>query len=260
MKILDQVYMVTDAEETVNASFFITERGTVVIDTMRKPADGELLLAHIHTNTAKPVRLVINTHFHADHTFGNTAFSAPILSTDRTRKQMEKRTAPRWGKIASENMPFPLPEITFSGELDLHFREFHAHLQEVGGHAAGLTVIYIPEKKVLFTSDLIFSGRFPFLGDANLPDWIAALKAFENLDIEVVVPGHGEPCGPEVLQEQRIWLEKLFDRVQSLADDDHPHGTILNMIIEEFEVPKFRHEMLETFLRTFTDELRGNAR
>ncbi len=96
LQVLQDVYTVSDARETVNSVFITTEKGTIVVDTMRSPADGELLQAHISAQTAKPVYLTINTHHHPDHTFGNTAFSAPLISTERTRILMQENLPSVW--------------------------------------------------------------------------------------------------------------------------------------------------------------------
>ncbi len=254
MKVLEDIYTVSDAEETVNSVFITSEKGTIVIDTMRAPADGELLQAHISSQTAKPVYLTINSHHHPDHTFGNSAFSAPIVSTETTRDLMEERLPAIWSKVTGDTQKLPLPNITFRGELKIHLRDKTIRMIEVGGHAPGTCVIYIPERKAIFTSDLVFVGRFPFMGDANLTEWIEALRLLESLDIEHVLPGHGKPSGPDAIVSQREWLERFSGRIRELMQDDGDTDSVLDRLVHEFDIPDFRHAMLRDMLPIFASE------
>ncbi|MFO7941114.1 MAG: MBL fold metallo-hydrolase [Bacillota bacterium] len=253
LQVLQDVYTVSDARETVNSVFITTEKGTIVVDTMRGPADGELLQAHISAQTAKPIYLTINSHHHPDHTFGNTAFSAPLISTETTRTLMRDRLSSIWAEVAGESTPLPLPNLTFEGEMSIHLADKTVRLIELGGHAPGTCVVYLPERRVLFTSDLVFVGRFPFMGDADLDAWIAALQYMEGMDVEHVLPGHGKPSGPEAITEQREWLESFTGRARQLMREHGEVEATLDKLIHEFDIPDFRHQMLREILPALVD-------
>lgn len=248
LQVLQDIYIVSDARESVNSVFVTTGKGTVVIDTMRSPADGELLQAHISAQTAKPTYLTINSHHHPDHTFGNTAFSAPVISSSRTRQLMAERLPPIWKEFTGESTVLPLPNLTFDGEMQIHFSDKTLRIIEVGGHAPGMSVVYIPERKALFTSDLIFVGRFPFMGDATMTEWLRALAHLETLDVEHVLPGHGKASGPEVIREQRLWLQSFCDRARDLMTSLEDVDAVLAKMTHEFDIPDFRHDMLREVL------------
>lgn len=248
MRITDGVYMISDAEETVNAVFVTTDRGTVVIDTMRKPSDGELLSDHISAHTAKPVRVVINTHYHGDHTFGNRAFAAPIIATRTTRNLMQSRLSDSWEQITGGRVPLPMPDITFDDDLTLHFATCTVHLYEVNGHAPGTVAVHVPERSMVYTSDLVFAGRFPFMGDADLPEWIEALRRMESLEAEHIIPGHGRPGGPELLTTQREWMERFLDFAVDVIRNEPDTHRATDVVMKEYDAPEYRRDMLHEVL------------
>ncbi len=248
MQVTKDVHMVSDAEETVNAAFISTARGTVVVDTMRTPKDGELLLGHIKTTTAKPVYMVINSHYHADHTFGNSSFEFPTISTETTYELMKKRLENQWSTLTENNAPLPLPDITFENELKLRFEDISMELVEVGGHAPGTTVVHIPEKSVLIVSDLVFSGRFPFMLDGNLGQWIDVLNELAGWEADYVIPGHGKPGGSEILTEQVKFLQDFSAESRKLVNNNDLDDA-LNELQKNFEIPSFRMDMVENLLK-----------
>lgn len=248
MQVTEDVHMISDSQETVNAGFVTTHRGTVVIDTMRQPSDGELLFAHVRARTAKPIRMVINTHFHQDHVFGNAAFSAPIVATDTTRELMKQKLEGAWRSITANRIDLPLPEITFTGCLDLHFDEKTLRLRQLDGHAPGTVVVYVPQRATVYTSDLIFAGRFPFMADANIEEWIEGLCYLQTLDVQHVIPGHGKPGGPELLSRQRRWLEDFLGHARETLTRGLELQEAVDIIAEKYEAPPFRREMLSHVL------------
>jgi len=254
LRITERIHMVTDAEETVNAIFLATEWGTIVVDTMRTPSDGELLKEHVNANTAKPIRLVINTHFHADHTFGNVAFSAPRVATEKTRRLMQQHLQDRWREIADEEMSMPLPDITFGGELDIHTSSQTIQLREVGGHAPGTLTVFIPEDSIICTSDLVFAGRLPFMADADLPQWIELLKDLEQKDIEHVIPGHGRPGSKDLITEQRTWLEEFCREAREVMRAAPDLDAAAEKMARSVDAPADRVDMLRTTLANLADE------
>ncbi len=126
-------------------------------------------------------------------------------------------------------------------------------LIELAGHAPGTCVVYLPERKVLFTSDLVFVGRFPFMGDADIDAWITALRRMEEMDVEYVLPGHGKPSAPEAISEQRKWLEAFANRARELLRETGDVEVALGKLIHDFDVPDFRHQMLRDVLPTLVD-------
>ncbi|MFO8059910.1 MAG: MBL fold metallo-hydrolase [Bacillota bacterium] len=245
MQITKDIHMVSDSQETVNAVFITTSHGTIVVDTMRQPSDGELLFAHVRARTAKPIRMVVNTHFHPDHVFGNAAFSAPIVATETTRALMKRNLEEWWQEMTDNQIHLPLPEVTFTGRMNLHFDEKSVHLHQLDGHAPGTVIVHIPQRATVYTSDLVFAGRLPFMADADLEEWIEGLRYLESLNAEHVIPGHGKPGGPDLVSEQREWLEDFLGFARSTLARGQDLSEAVDITAEKYEMPPRRRDMLQ---------------
>jgi glyoxylase-like metal-dependent hydrolase (beta-lactamase superfamily II) len=192
---------------TSNAGFVVTSAGVVVFDALGTPALGQEMLDAIAKVTDRPVKLVIVSHYHADHIYGLQVFKAAgatiwarreglaYLSADTAQQRLAIRrrelapwvdahtrliAADRWVRFGDErSIPF-----TFGG---LHFELID------GGdsHSAGDLMLYVREPGVLFSGDLFFTGRLPYVVDGNTRDWLGALQRMAQIHPGVVVPGHG---------------------------------------------------------------------
>lgn len=185
--------------DMVNASLVSLAEGNIVIDTsVGLEGAQELLLT---ANKYGETLFVVNTHEHSDHVAGNKLFRCPIICSTPTRAALRAKRI------------VPLPAIAFSEELELYLGE-HILLKHFGGHSLGSAVVCFPERKLLFTGDLIFAGRVPYMGEADFHRWLLALEIMEKWDVDTVVPGHGAPGGKELLARQRQWLEDYIQDVR----------------------------------------------
>jgi cyclase len=216
-----------------NPSFVATEDGVVMIDTPQQPIDAvrwrERMLEH------GPVRLLINTEAHLDHISGNAYYpgvevlaqagvrgryqaSIPTLTSEE-RVETTKRTDPDsvWLLQHPSYPPNP-PTRTFGDELTLHVGGHTFRCIHLPGHTAEQTAVHVPEERVLFTGDNIFCRSKTFIQEADPWDWLAALDWIEGLDVDVIVPGHGEPCDRGYVAEQREILRRWMAVVESFVD------------------------------------------
>lgn len=201
---------------SVNAGFVYGSDGAVVIDTMYSPADGREIESFLRRQTTAPVLAVVNTHHHADHTFGNQVFGAPVVASEDCRRRMVENLATAWSDAELANLRrtlgervnglrITLPSVTFGSGLALHVGaigglggadgRLDVHL--AGGHTPGSSTVFLPHEGVLFSGDLYFVGRYPFMRHAHTPAWVAALEVIKALRPAVLVPGHGPVCDAE---------------------------------------------------------------
>ena len=186
-----------------NAGFVITDDQVVVLDSLGSPALGEAMIRAIRTLTDKPIALVIETHYHADHIYGLQAFkaigaqvwahenSARYLASDVAVKRLAQRREALFPWVNEDTRLVPPDRSLSDGESftrgGLHFRIIDAH----GSHAPDDIMLLVEEDGVLFSGDLFFDGRVPFVGDANTRHWLKALEHMLSSRPRVVVPGHG---------------------------------------------------------------------
>lgn len=203
-----------------NTGFLVGDDGVVVIDTCFTERRSRAFLDAVRTVTDKPMRTLVNTHHHGDHTHGNWLLpDATIIGHDLCRSSViESGHAAKglfpgvdWGDI-----PITPPFVTFDERLHVHVDELRVELLFQGpAHTTNDVVAWIPERGVLFAGDLVFNGGTPFVVMGSVTGSIAAVQRLQALAPDVVVPGHGDVCGAEVIGWQLDYLRF----VEGLARD-----------------------------------------
>jgi len=186
-----------------NAGFVVTPEGVVVVDALGTPALGRELLRSIRAVTDKPVRRVIVTHYHADHFYGLAAFKAAgaeVWAHKAAREYIEsgegaarleqrRRDLSPWVDARAGIVP---PDRWLDGDTSFSFGGLHFDLITMGpAHAPDDLVVVVREDQTLFSGDILFSGRVPFVGNADSRRWLATMDRLLELKPALMVPGHG---------------------------------------------------------------------
>lgn len=222
-KITDGVYVESEIS-VCNSSIVVTPEGVVVIDTPMLPES-----AKMYAGTAAgfgQIKYVINTEPHGDHTTGNCYFGGILISHEGVREtilnnkvaDVKSMLAMRWPDAeVPKDFRFRAPDITYTDKLTFYLGGLTFILNHMPGHTPYQTVVYIPEKRIAFTSDNI-SRAVPFFHQAVPDVWLKTLKEMAKLDVDYVVPGHGEPGGKEVVKEMydavTVWTETVKDAIK----------------------------------------------
>jgi quinoprotein relay system zinc metallohydrolase 1 len=194
---LDEDFTRGNGGNIVNTGFIVTSEGVVVVDTGPSKRYGEEMRALIRATTDQPIRLVLNTHHHPDHCFGNQAFPRESIaalpathdSFIRLASQLETNLYRLLGDWMRGTEALPAhqsiePGVRVLGEHRLHF-------MAAGGHTEGDLLVLDETTGVLFAGDLVFNGRAPTFPDAEPAVWLESLEQLETLQFSVLVPGHG---------------------------------------------------------------------
>jgi cyclase len=191
-----------------NTGFLVGRKGVVSVDSCSTGARTRAYRETIDRVAGVPVRTLVNTHHHGDHTFGNFVFSeATLVGHERTRDEVLANGGPPapgiwtdvdWG-IAEVEPPF----LTFTDELSLYVDDLRCIVRHVGSaaHTTNDSVLWVPERSVLFTGDLVFNGGTPFVLMGSVVGSIAVLEELKAYGAEVVIPGHGDVCGPDAFDD-----------------------------------------------------------
>ncbi|HEY5657512.1 MAG TPA: MBL fold metallo-hydrolase [Myxococcota bacterium] len=195
-----------------NVGVLRTEEGAVVVDTMTFRAQGRRI-REIADDLAGPPQVVINTHYHFDHTHGNPAFASGIkvVATDRTLAYMDAFDASYWEGAASGT----LPNETFADEHVLRVGDKTVRLIRPGrGHTDGDLVALFVEDRVVHMGDLFFNRRYPNIdleAGGSVREWAATLDRVFELDFDVVIPGHGPVTDRAGLREFQRFIAQLAE-------------------------------------------------
>ncbi len=208
-----------------NSGFVVTGDGVVVFDALATPALGQAMLKAIRKITPQPVRRVIVSHYHADHFYGLQALKADgaevwahesgraTLNSDAAQERLKQRRADlspwvdeatrlvpadRWLSFASaKTIPFELGGLRFRV------------IDSSGAHSPEDVMLFVEEEQVLFAGDLFFTGRLPFVGEADSKVWLAALDRMLEVKPKSVIPGHG-PASSQPLQDMQLTRDYLL--------------------------------------------------
>ena len=197
-----------------NTGFVAGPSGVVAIDTCSTERRNRAYLEAIRAVTDRPVRSVINTHHHGDHTHGNWLFRpTAVIGHEQCRALVQAFGHPAFGGVFTPidfgALDIEPPMITFTDRLDVWVDDLRVELHYIGGaaHTTNDVVAWIPERSVLFAGDLVFNGGTPFVVMGSVSGSLAALDRIAAFGAATIVPGHGDPCGPDVLPGLRRYLE-----------------------------------------------------
>lgn len=200
----------------VNATALPLKNGKfAVIDTGGTPGDGESFAKRVAE--MGEVAFVFCTHEHGDHLQGNRFFHCPIISSVPAKHAIQQM------------LDAGVPNVVFSERLELDIGE-PLIMQLMGGHCPGVSVLYLPERKLLFTGDLIFNGRMPWMGQADFQLWVDNLDQLLSWDVDTVVPGHGPVGGKEIIAAQKQFLISFLDDVRQAAKTGQTEEQIFQML------------------------------
>lgn len=231
-KIAKNVYAETEFRGC-NCGFVVTSEGVVMIDTPQMPTDAVKWRDFIAKYGT--IRYLINTEPHGDHYSGNYFFKGTVVAHEGTRQAILASSAAQSIERMKQTSPadyalmkrfkYRAPTITFNNEMTLHVGDHTFKLFNIPGHTPYQIAVFIPEEKVVFTSDDVFCRVQPWLQQAVPFEWLESLNRLETLNAKVLVPGHGDICDPTYLPEMRrniqAWIDVVADAIKqgwSLAE------------------------------------------
>jgi cyclase len=196
-----------------NTGCMVGRDGVVSIDTTSTERRTRAYLEAIACVTDRPVRTLVNTHHHGDHTHGNCLLPlATIMGHPRGREEILASRFPpppavfgevEWGQI--RHAP---PFVTIEDTLTVWVDDLKVELHYVGtpAHTTNDIFAWIPERKLCFTGDIVFNGGTPFVPMGSIAGSLVALERIRALGAEALVPGHGPVCTPTVLDDIAAYL------------------------------------------------------
>ncbi|GAC1592534.1 MAG: MBL fold metallo-hydrolase [Acidimicrobiales bacterium] len=197
-----------------NTGFLVGRRGVISVDSCSTERRTRAYLETIRSVTGAPVQTLINTHHHGDHTHGNYLFpGATIVAHDKCRQEVIDGIFPvprglwedvDWGEI--EVVP---PFLTYDRGVTIYRDDLRCEVRYVGeaAHTTNDSIVWLPERSVLFAGDLLFNGGTPFLMMGSVDGAIDVIdQVLRPLGAETIIPGHGEVCGPAVLEDVLSYL------------------------------------------------------
>src|SRR5258707_3072009 len=246
-KIGDGVYAAIGADggkAGSNAGFIIGSNGVVVVDTFEEVTAARDLLAEIRKITNLPIRFVVNTHYHLDHTGGNAVFAeagATILAQRNLR-----------GWLRTENLKFfgPSPKAedrarveslvlrdeVYTDAVDIYLGSRLIQVRYMLGHTGGDSVVIVPDANVVFGGDLIWQKHLPNLIDATTSDWVKTLeKLLAEHPSATFVSGHGDVASADDVRDFHDYLVTLRDDIAKAQAAGKTDQALVNTVLEQLQ-------------------------
>jgi cyclase len=202
-----------------NTAVLRTREGTVIVDTMTFGIQGSRIRDVARELTGADTALIINTHYHLDHTHGNPAFAAGtrVLSTERTLSHLRALDGDFWTGDAAQLMP----NETFTERQTLLFGGKTLELVHPGpGHTDGDLVVVFVDEGVIHMGDLLFNNHYPNIdleAGGTVRDWAATLEATKPLPFDRVIPGHGATTDRDGIRQFQSFVTQLSEIGQQAA-------------------------------------------
>jgi len=215
-----------------NVAVYITNEGVILIDD-KYEQDFDNIVAKVKSVTSQPIKYILSTHHHADHSGGNTKFSsvAEIISTANARAnivQHKQSNAP--ANMVPARVVFTEETAVFLGGKEVRARYFGR------GHTNGDAIVYFPALRTLHTGDLM-AGKTPLIdypGGGSVGEWTKTLDEALKLDFDTVIPGHGPVTDRAGLLAYRNNVEKLRNRAAAMIREGKSQEEVGKVMIAEF--------------------------
>jgi len=246
-KIKEGIFVRAEKPADSNAAIILTSEGVVMIDSGHNPPDSLALSKAVKQLTSQPVRYLINTEPHGDHTTGHFVFSPPaiIIAHEGATDSMKQAYNPKRNEKLMADYPdmresfkgFRLitPHIEYRDKMTLNVGERTFELRFLKSvHSEADTAIWLPKERVVFAAASVgvkrFSNLRPFV---KISDTLEAIKMMKALNPEVAVPGHGAPGTTKILDDMEKYYSTLLERVGEMAKQ----GKSLDDIKKELKIP-----------------------
>ena len=237
-RVADNVYSFqSEYYAQVTAGAVIGPDWAVAIDTLAFPEETLAIRDFIEDELKVPVRYVINTHYHADHSWGTCFFpGALVISHTLCRQFLEEKALPSLEEARKQNTSFRksqiiFPQITFdTGKISLKVGKKTLTMFPLPGHSMDGIGVLVEEDRVLFSGDIFMP--IPYIVDGDFEDMINSLKMVDQLSLENIVQGHGDVV--------------LRGEIEASIDDHLKYLSTIRKIVRRAARRKFPGDMLET--------------
>ncbi len=206
-----------------NVGCIVTSEGLVLIDTPHNPSDAMEWKQFVESKGV--VKYLINTESHEDHYFCDFFFKLSVITHDKAIEVILKSNLKRMLDVVAFKDPagVPLvkdyklnvPAITFSQNLTFYLGNHTFQLIHFGGHSPSLISILIPEEKVVFTGDNVHNKIQPFMHEADPYAWLAAIDKISEMEVDYLVPGHGEEGDKRILKAEKDFVQDSINKIKN---------------------------------------------
>jgi len=221
----------------VNAAVLTSGHHAVVVDTLMRPREARRLAKRVRSWGAEPIALV-NTHWHTDHTVGNSLYDCPIWGQKLGTRYL-KHYWPKWvggpRDKRAEGLRLKSPDRRFDWRASIDFDGREVQLLRLPGHTPDSIGLYLPDRRILVAGDAVMDLPFVWFGDSR--DAIRSLRQIQRLRPRMILQGHGPPSSYERVEADIRYLEKIRRAAREARDGGVARRIFVAAPMEEFLPP-----------------------
>jgi cyclase len=248
---------------TFNSGVIVTSEGAVVLDALASDAVARTARDTIAKTTGQPVRVLVSSTHHNQYSKGNTAY-ADVLRIGHENYRMDLLALMQREKISPEEQQARLPAVTYRNRLTLNLGGKEIQVLHVGrAHTRGDSIIFVPQDRIVYVSELLFVNQFLFINDGYGLDWLKALDAVEALEADIVIAGHGPiPADPRATREDLRKFRQMLVDVRDAVRNEIARGASEDQAVSALQWPQYARlqgydAQRETAIRRLYRQLTG---
>ena len=248
---------------TFNSGVIVTSEGTVLLDALASESVAREARDAITRATGQPVRVLVSGTHHNQYSKGNIAY-ADVLKVGHENYRTDLLALMQREKISVEEQQARLPTQTFRDRLTLHLGGKEIQILHLGrGHTRGDSIVFVPQDRIVYLSEVYFANQFLFINDGYGLDWLKALDAIEALDADIFVPGHGPiPADPRETRQGLRGFRQMIVDVRDAAQAAIARGATEDQAVATLRWPQYEkllgyEAQRETAVRRLYRQLTG---
>jgi len=251
---------------TLNSGVIQTSEGVVVLDALNTEAVARAQRDVIANTIAQPVRFLVSSTHHNNYSKGNIAY-ADVWKIGHENYRTDLLASMQRQNVSAEEQKARLPNQTFRDRITLYLGGKEIQVLYVGrAHTRGDSIIYVPQDRIVYLSELFFSDQFLFINDGYGLDWLKALDTVETLGAEIFVPGHGPiPADPRESRQALGQFRQMLVDVRDAVQKEIARGATEDQAVATIRWPQYEKmqgydAQRETAVRRLYKQLTGVLR
>lgn len=223
-----------------NSGVIATSEGVVVLDALSSEAIARQEREAIASVIKQPVRFLVSSTFHNNYTWGNVAYQ-DVIKVGHENYRADLLAQMQRDRVSPENQKARLPQVTYRDRLTIHLGGKEIQILYLGrGHTRGDSIIFVPQDRIAYVSELFFSDQFLYMNDGYGVSWLTTLDAIQALPADILVPGHGPiPQDPKEGREGLHRFRQILVDLRNAVQEEIGRGATEDQAAAAIKLPQY---------------------
>jgi glyoxylase-like metal-dependent hydrolase (beta-lactamase superfamily II) len=223
-----------------NSGIIVTPDGVVVLDALNSEAVGKAEREAIASTIRAPVRVLVSSTFHNNYSKGNSAF-ADVWKIGHENYRTDLLALMQRENVPAAEQKARLPDETFRNGVTLHLGGKDIEVRFLGrGHTRGDSIIYVPQDRIVYLSELFFAEQFLYIDDGFGLDWLKTLDAVDALGADIFVPAHGPiPADPRQTRQSLNRFRQMLVDIRDAVQREVARGSTEEQAVATIRWPQY---------------------